>query len=55
MKELGDTAAAEHEAIGADLARAGIDVLLVGRRRGRSDGRRCEDRHGLGRYGDARH
>jgi len=29
MKELGDTAPAEHQAIGADVARAGIDVLLV--------------------------
>ncbi len=29
MKELGDTAAAEHEEIGAVAARAGIDVLLV--------------------------
>ena len=29
MKELGDTAAAEHREIGAEVARAGIDVLLV--------------------------
>ena len=29
MKELGDTAAAEHREVGADVARAGIDVLLV--------------------------
>jgi UDP-N-acetylmuramoyl-tripeptide--D-alanyl-D-alanine ligase len=29
MKELGGTAAAEHREVGADVARAGIDVLLV--------------------------
>ena len=29
MKELGDTAAAEHREVGAEVARAGIDVLLV--------------------------